>query len=127
MLEGGWTAIEDGLPEKDVWVQVYEDDTIDPQQVFISTIVGSEIRSRVTPAKLLWIDPEGWPDWYLCYIGGGPVRHVRNVTHWRHMSSKPLSKNVSFSVGCDIISLSKKEIPHEREEAEQANLQIPCP
>ncbi|MDE2107128.1 MAG: DUF551 domain-containing protein [Patescibacteria group bacterium] len=69
---GAWIPVAERLPEKDEWVQVFDAD-----------------RQRVTPAKLLLIDREGYPDWYLCFIGGGPLRHVRSGTHWRPMAEAP--------------------------------------
>lgn len=83
-----WNKVEDRLPDKDVWVQVYEDDEDNPQDAYIGKMCGS-FRQRVTPAKLLSIDEEGYADWYLCYVGGGPMKITRNVTHWKHMSEGP--------------------------------------
>jgi hypothetical protein len=83
-----WNKVEESLPEKDVWVQVYEDDEDNPQDAYIGKICGS-FRQRVTPAKLLSIDEEGYADWYLCYVGGGPMKITRNVTHWKPLSEGP--------------------------------------
>lgn len=87
MNEDEWVSISeiDKLPKPDVWVQVFEDDNQD--NLFL------EKRQRVTPAKLLFIDAEGYPEWYLGYVGGSPCRHVRNVTHWRPMSEPPKKNN----------------------------------
>lgn len=89
-LLGGWIPVSDvkSLPKRDEWVQVYEDDDDNQQDAFIGRLIGS-LRKRVVPAKLLYVDQEGNADWYLCYIGGGPLRHTRNVTHWRPLSNPP--------------------------------------
>lgn len=76
------------LPDKDEWVLVYEDDTIDQQQVFISRLLNQKIRQRVTPAKLLYVCSEGWPVWYLCYAGASHLRHTRNETYWAPIPDK---------------------------------------
>lgn len=86
----GWIPVTDikSLPKKDEWVQVFEDDNDNKQDAFIGNLCGT-FRHRVVPAKLLYVDTEGNADWYLCYIGGGPLRHTRNVTHWRPLSDPP--------------------------------------
>ena len=83
-----WTSVIDGLPEIGAWVQVYEDDNDNPHEASIEKVMGS-FRQQVSAARLLNIDAEGSPYWYLCYIGGGPVSHVRNVTHWKSLSLPP--------------------------------------
>lgn len=85
---GTWVPVTERLPEKDTWVQVFENDNDNPQDSFIGRICGT-FRQRVVPAKLLSIDDEGFADWYLCYVGGGPTRHARNVTHWAPMLEAP--------------------------------------
>lgn len=84
-----WINVEDHLPDVDVWVQVYEDDSSNPQDKFIANILNS-FRQRVTPAKLLYIDDEGYPTWYLTYCGSRPIEHVRNVTKWKPLSNNPM-------------------------------------
>jgi hypothetical protein len=86
---GNWIPVEDSLPEKDQWVQVLEDDTIDTYQVFICSIAKTKIRYRSTPAKLFAVDSENYPIWYLCHVGSSRIEHVRNVTHWKPMSATP--------------------------------------
>lgn len=80
-----WVSVGVRLPEKNAWVLVFEDDN--PQDALVDRI--SNFRQRVTPARLLSIDSEGYGDWYLCYVGGGPLRHVRNVTHWMPLPPAP--------------------------------------
>ena len=84
----GWIPVSESLPEKDMWVQVYEDDNDNQHDAFIGGLTKT-FRQRVTPAKLLSIDSEGYADWYLCFVGGGPAKHVRNVTHWQPMAEAP--------------------------------------
>ena len=86
-LLGGWIPVADSMPEKNVWVQVYEDDTIDEQDAFINKLRERPLQ-RVTPAMLYFTDEENQAHWYLCYIGG-PYEHVRNVTHWKPLSDPP--------------------------------------
>ena len=85
---GVWVPVSVALPDKDVWVQVFEDDNDNPQDAFIGGLTKT-FRQRVTPAKLLSIDSEGYADWYLCFVGSGPAKHVRNVTHWQPMAEAP--------------------------------------
>lgn len=85
---GAWIPVSTALPAKDEWVQVFEDDNDNPQDAYIMHMCKS-FRQRVTPAKLLSVDSEGYANWYLCYVGGGPVKHVRNVTHWRPLADAP--------------------------------------
>lgn len=87
--EDGWIPVGDTLPPLDKWVVVFEDDNDNPQDAFISKMCKT-FRQRATPAKLLCVSADGYPDWYLCYVGGGPVRHVRNVTHWHHLPINPI-------------------------------------
>lgn len=95
MNKDGWTPITQNgpLPEKDVWVQVVEDDRINPDDLRLKRILKDEPRHRVVPAMLLYVD-DGWPVWYLCYVGSTPVRHTRNESHWRPMTSLPEVKLV---------------------------------
>jgi len=86
---GDWISVQAHLPLADEWVQVYEDDDDNPQEAFIGKLYHGKVRKRVTPARLLNVDREGYPIWYLCYVGGGPVCHVRNVTYWRPLSAPP--------------------------------------
>jgi hypothetical protein len=86
---GAWVPVSVALPDKGVWVQVFEDDNDSPQDAYIGGGMCKSLRQRVTPAKLLSVDSEGYANWYLCYVGGGPVRHVRNVTHWAPMLEAP--------------------------------------
>lgn len=94
----GWTKVEDTLPELDVWVQVYEDDDDNPQDAFIGKMLDGmypsteHFRQRVVPAKLEYIDSEGYARWFLCYVGASSLRHTRNVTHWKPMSDGPVSE-----------------------------------
>lgn len=85
---GAWIPVSTALPAKDKWVQVFEDDNDNPQDAYIGHMCKS-FRQRVTPAKLLSVDSEGYADWYLCWIGASPCMHVRNVTHWRPMAEAP--------------------------------------
>lgn len=85
---GAWIPVSVSLPERDAWVLVFEDDNDNPQDAAIGRMLNS-FRQKVTPAKLLSIDSEGYGDWYLCYVGGGPVRHTRNVTHWMPLPEAP--------------------------------------
>lgn len=88
----GWIPVCESLPEKNQWVQVFEDDNANPKEAFIRGLTNT-FRQRVTPAKLLSIDSEGYADWYLCFVGGGPAKHVRNVTHWQPMAEAPNARN----------------------------------
>lgn len=77
-----WISVNDVLPDIDEWVLVYENDLDNEQDAFIGKMCGT-FRQRVTPAKLLGLDTvDGFPIWYLCIIGSGPLFHVRNVTEW---------------------------------------------
>lgn len=87
MLED-WISVDDYLPKVDEWVLVFEDDTENPQDVFINSMF-NKINWRVTPARLRFIDNLGYPEWYLCYVGGGPAGQYRNVTHWMPMPLGP--------------------------------------
>ena len=89
-----WISVGDHLPAPDVWVQVFEDDNENAQDAYLGKLFGS-FRYRATPAMLLGVDQHGYPDWYLCYVGGGPVRHVRNVTHWKPLSEPPKKSSLS--------------------------------
>lgn len=86
-----WIKIEPGcqLPEPDQWVLVFEDDRDSAQDFYIQKFLGNEPRKRVSPAKLLEIDREGWPCFYLCYIGGPVTSIYRNITHWRYLPECP--------------------------------------
>lgn len=75
-------SVDEKLPEVDVWVLVLEDDTENPQDFFLAKLLKNKPRHRFTPAKLRRLDNEGYPEWYLGYVGGSPINHVRNVTHW---------------------------------------------
>ena len=88
---GVWIPVTDCLPEIGVWVQVFENDNDSPQDAFIGRMMNT-LRQRVTPARLLMVDADGYADWYLDYVGGGPVRHVRNVTHWMPLPAPPTQK-----------------------------------
>lgn len=101
---GAWVPVGVRLPEKDVWVQVFEDDNDNPQNAAWGRLRGT-LRQRVTPAKLLHVDSEGYGEWYLCYVGGSHVSHVRNVTHWRPMSEAPNDE----VRGCPISKLEQGE------------------
>ncbi len=81
----GWTLVSDSLPEPHEWVQVFEDDNDNPQDVFFGNLLGT-FRQRVVPARLSHTDNEGNPYWYLVH----GVHHTRNVTHWRRLSSPPI-------------------------------------
>lgn len=81
----GWTLVSDSLPEPHEWVQVFEDDNDNPQDVFFGNLLGG-FRQRVVPARLSHTDNEGNPYWYLVH----GVHHTRNVTHWRRLSSPPI-------------------------------------
>lgn len=83
-----WVDVSKSLPEKDVWVLVYEDDNDNPQDRILGHMLKT-FRQRVTPAKLLSIDSEGYADWYLCYVGGSHLSITRNVTHWKPLDAAP--------------------------------------
>lgn len=81
-----WIPVEERLPEKHVWIEVFEDDETNPRDVFFVKHIDSLRKTRrITPARLLGTDREGFPVWYLCYGGSHPIYHVRNVTHWREI------------------------------------------
>jgi len=87
-----WISVDDRLPEINQWVIVFEDDTESLQTKFINSMVNPPCDNyRVKPAKMRSIDSEGYPDWYLCYVGGGPAGTYRNVTHWQPMPIRPKS------------------------------------
>lgn len=83
-----WISVDDRLPPVGVFVIVYEDDTTNPEDAWIGTMCNS-LRQRAVPAKLLSVDSEGFADWHLCYVGGGPAGKYRNVTHWTHLPDPP--------------------------------------
>ena len=90
-------SVEDRLPEIDVWVLVLEDDTENPQDFFIAQLLKHAPRHRFTPARLRRLDHEGYPEWYMGYVGGSPVNHVRNVTHWMEIPKLPF-KEIEINV-----------------------------
>lgn len=81
--------VNDRLPDFDVWVLVLEDDSDNSQDYFFAQVLKLEPRYRLTPAKLRGLGLGGEPEWYLCYVGGSPVNHVRNVTHWVQIPTLP--------------------------------------
>lgn len=87
----GWVDCKDWLPDPDVWVWVLENDYIDRHECSIATLLKHEPRYRAVPAKLNYIDVEGYPRWYMIFAIGGTSKpeHTRNVTHWHHMPPLP--------------------------------------
>jgi len=83
-----WISVDDRLPERDVFVIVFEDDNDNPQDAFIGRMNNS-LRRRTSVAKLLSVDTEGFADWFLCMVGGGPLKIHRNVTHWQPLPPPP--------------------------------------
>lgn len=87
-----WISVDEQLPEKDEWVLVFENDHDNPQDEFINNILGNRKHTRVRPAKVNYIDSEGYAAWYCVTIGGGPAGNYRNVTHWMPLPTGPISQ-----------------------------------
>lgn len=56
-----WIKIKPGceLPKKDEWVQVYDDESTNPQDTFWANLFKRPLKRSVVPARLLHIDEEG--------------------------------------------------------------------
>jgi hypothetical protein len=88
-----WIHVDVRLPAIDEWVLVFEDDTESIHDVVMNDLFKKE-HWRVRPARIAWIDRDGYPRWHLCYVGGGPAGEYRNVTHWMPMPVGPLYRDV---------------------------------